>query len=59
MKKLGCNDVWDQYQFKARNLDCKQTNLPSPLESSTLYWGAASVSELINYSALIYVFIGN
>ena len=30
-------------QFKARNLDCKQIKLPSPLESSTLYRGAVSV----------------
>ena len=30
-------------QFKARNLDCKQIKLPSPLESSTLYREANSV----------------
>ena len=35
--------VWNLDQFKARNLDYKQIKLPSPLESSTLYRGEASV----------------
>ena len=46
-------------QFKARNLDCKQTKLPSPLESFTLYRGQAVFKCYLTDSTLNHVFMVN